>query len=419
MIRETVLPSGLRVLSESMPHVRSASIGIFADIGSAAEPASRRGISHLLEHMLFKGTKRRSARAIAEEMDAVGGNINAATDKESTMFYAHVVDRHLALALDVLSDMFLHSLFDPSDLEKEREVVLEEIHMYDDSPDDVLGDLFARTLWRGANLGDPTIGYAGTVTAIDRETLVAWHRERYAPSTVLVAAAGNLDHDALVAATAAAFAGFAGDAVPPPPERPAFTPDVQVSVDDTEQAYVLLGMPGLGMRDERRYALSVLDTILGGGASSRLFQAVREERGLAYEISSFQQSYREAGLCGISFGTSPERFQSALDVVVEELDRLLADGVGNDELVRAREHLKGNMTLVLESTANRMSRLVRNAIVHERQISAEEVEAEFDAVDAAAVDALARELYAPDKRGLCALGPLDPAQIRFARPQVA
>ena len=419
MIRETVLPNGLRVLSESMQHVRSASVGIFADVGSAAERAERRGVSHLLEHMLFKGTSRRSARAIAEEMDAVGGNINAATDKESTMFYAHVVDRHLPLALDVLADMFLHSLFEEGDLRKERDVVLEEIRMYDDSPEDVLADLFARTLWPGANLGDPTIGFAATVTAIDRDTLVAWHRDRYAPSTVLVAAAGNLDHDDLVAATATAFAGFSGTVAAPAPERPTFVPDVRITIDDTEQAYVLLGTPGLGMRDERRYALSVLDTILGGGASSRLFQAVREERGLAYEISSFQHCYREAGLCGISFGTSPERFQAALDVVVDELDRLLEDGVGIEELVRAREHLKGNMTLVLESTANRMSRLVRNAVVHDRQISAEEVEAAFDAVDCAAVDALARELFAPERRGLCALGPLDPALIHFARARVA
>ena len=381
MIRETVLPSGLRVLSESMPQVRSASVGIFADVGSAAEPSPRRGISHLLEHMLFKGTARRSARAIAEEMDAVGGNINAATDKESTMFYAHVVDRHLPLALDVLADMFLHSLLDETDLRKEREVVLEEIHMYDDSPDDVLGDLFAQTLWRGANLGDPTIGFAATVAAIERHELLAWQRDRYAPSTVLVAAAGNVEHDELVAAVAAAFAEFSGTATSPPPERPDFVSDVAVKVDDTEQAYVLLGTPGLGMRDERRYALSVLDTILGGGASSRLFQAVREERGLAYEISSFQHSYREAGLFGISFGASPDRFQTALDVVVEELDRLLDEGIRPDELARACEHLKGNMTL--------------------------------------AVDALARELFAPENRALCALGPLDPAQVRFARPTVA
>lgn len=419
MIRESVLANGLRVLTESMPQVRSATVGVFADVGSAAEPAERRGISHLLEHMLFKGTTRRTARRIAEEMDAVGGHLNAATDKESTLFYAHVVDRHLPLALDVLADMFLHSRFDGEELRKEREVVLEEIRMYDDSPEDVIADQFARTLWRGANLGDPTIGYASTVAAIDRDELVRWHRERYAPSTVLLAAAGNLDHDALVAAAEAAFAGFSGIAASPVPEQPRFFPTLDVRVDATEQAYAMLGMPGLGMRDERRYALSVLDTLLGGGASSRLFQAVREERGLAYEISSFQQGYREAGLFGVSFGTAPERVQAALDVVVGELDRLLDEGASEDEVVRAREHLKGTMTLVLESTANRMSRLVRNAVVHGRQIATEEVEDAFDAVDRDAVNSLARELLGPATRGLCVLGPLDPGAIRFAGPQAA
>lgn len=413
MIRTSRLSNGIRVLTESMPHVRSVTLGIWADVGSAAEPRERRGISHLLEHMLFKGTARRSARAIAEEMDAVGGNLNAATDKESTVFYAQVVDRHVPLAIDVLGDMFLHSALDPDDLRKEQSVVLEEIKMYDDSPDEVLNDLFARTLWRGSNLGDPTIGYAETVAAIDRSALVGWKRERYAPDSVLVAAAGNLDHDDVVASLEVALGAFTGTSPAPPAERPAFTPDVQVAVDDTEQAYIMLGMPGLSLRDERRYTLSVLDTILGGGMSSRLFQEVRESRGLAYEVGSFQQSYREAGLFGVSAGTSPERVQECIDVIVDELDRLLERGIADDELQRAREHLKGNLTLALESTPSRMSRLARNEIIHGRQIATEEVEAAFDAVERADVDALARELLGPERRGLCVLGPLDPDAIRL------
>ena len=414
MIRESMLPCGVRLLTEAMPHVRSATIGIFADVGSAAEPPERRGISHLLEHMLFKGTSRRSARRIAEEMDAVGGNLNAATDKELTVFYAHVIDRHLPLAIDVLADMFLHSTLDATELRKERDVVIEEIKMYDDSPDDVVNDLFARTLWHGAHLGDPVIGFAETVARIERETLADWHRTRYVPGTVTIAAAGNLDHDGLAAACAAAFAGFAGAGSAPSPEMPAFVPTVTITHDDTEQAYVMLGMPGLSMRDERRYTLSVLDTILGGGMSSRLFQEVREERGLAYEVSSFQQAYRAAGLFGVSAGTSPERVQECIDVIVEELDRFAADGATEEEVTRAREHLKGNMTLVLESTSSRMSRLARNAIVHGRQISAEEVETRFDAVDRDAVNTLARELLAPAQRGLCVLGPLDPDGVRLS-----
>jgi predicted Zn-dependent peptidase len=411
MIRESTLPCGVRLLTEAMPQVRSATIGIFADVGSADEPPERRGISHLLEHMLFKGTSRRSARRIAEEMDAVGANLNAATDKELTVFYAHVIDRHLPLAIDVLADMFLHSTLDANELRKEREVVIEEIKMYDDSPDEVVNDLFASTLWRGAHLGDPVIGFAKTVAAIERETLAEWHRSRYVPGTVTIAAAGNLDHDTLAALCSAAFAGFSGAGGAAEAEIPVFVPSVTITHDDTEQAYVMLGMPGISMRDERRYTLSVLDTILGGGMSSRLFQEVREERGLAYEVSSFQQAYRAAGLFGVSAGTSPERVQECIDVIVGELDRFAADGATEDEVARAREHLKGNMTLALENTSSRMSRLARNAIVHGRQISAEEVESRFDAVDVGAVNALARELLAPEQRGLCVLGPLDPDRV--------
>src|ERR1700738_1980174 len=267
MIRTTTLPTGLLVLTESMTHVRSATIGVWADVGSSFEPAEHRGISHLLEHMGFKGTARRTSRQIAEEMDAVGGAHNARPDKETTCFYAHVIDRQLSRAVDVLADMLQHARFAADDLVREQQVVLEEIKMYDDSPGEVLHDRFTRALWRGANLGDPTIGFAHTVSSIARDDLLAWRSTRYAPNTMIVTAAGNLDHDDLVNLAGDAFASFSGRAVPPVPERPRFTPAVDVTVDDTEQAYVLLGTPGLAMRDERRYALSVLDTLLGGGMS--------------------------------------------------------------------------------------------------------------------------------------------------------
>ena len=412
MIRSTVLPNGLLVLSERMAHVRSATVGVWADVGSSFEPAGRRGISHLLEHMVFKGTARRTARRIAEEMDAVGGELNAMTDKESTCFYAHVVDRHLPRAVDVLADMLLHARFDHGDLERERQVVLEEIKMYDDWPGEVVHERFTRTLWRGANLGDPTIGYAETVGSIAREDLVEWRATRYAPATMFLTAAGNIDHDALVRDAGEAFAAFGGDAQPLAPECPRFTPALDVTVDETEQAYVLLGTPGLGLRDERRYTFSVLDTLLGGGMSSRLFQSVREERGLAYEISTFQQGYRDAGLFGVSAGCTPERVQECVGVICDELDRLLHDGTTAAELDRVREHLKGNLTLALESTFNRMARLARNHLVHGRQISTEEIEARFDAVTADEVNELARELLAPSQRGLCVLGP---AAVRGVR----
>jgi predicted Zn-dependent peptidase len=413
MIEATTLPNGVRVLTEAMPQVRSATIGIWADVGSAAERPERRGISHLIEHMLFKGTHRRSAREIAEAMDRVGGNLNAFTDKESTCYYAHVIDRHVPLAIDVLGDMFLHSVFDPEELRKEQQVVLEEIRMYDDAPDDMIHDLFTRTMWRGAALGEPTIGYPETISSLDRAMLAGWMRERYAPQTVLVTAVGNIEHDSIVELVARAFAGFVGEATRSHVQVPALTPDVLVTTKDTEQAYVMLGTRGLSLRDDDRYVLSVLDTMLGGGMSSRLFQEVREKRGLAYSVYSFQQGYRDAGLFGIYAGTAPDRVQECVDVIVGELDAVL-EGVRDDEVELAREHLKGSLTLALESTSNRMMRLGRNELVYGRQITTEEVEARVDAVDRAAVERVARAVLAPQTRGLCILGPLDATMIRFA-----
>jgi predicted Zn-dependent peptidase len=418
MIAMSRLACGVRVLTESMPHVRSATIGIWADVGSSAEPAEKRGVSHLVEHMLFKGTCRRTARRIAEEMDGIGGNLNAFTDKESTCYYAHVMDRHLPIAIDVLGDMFLHSLFDADELRKEQQVVLEEIKMYDDSPDEMIHDLFTRTMWRGSDLGEPTIGHAETVTALESVHLRSWMAQRYAPQTVVVTAAGNLVHDEVVALVTAAFDGFGGEAASPAADRPRLTPDLSLTYKDTEQAYVLLGSSGLSLRDDDRYALSVLDTILGGGMSSRLFQEVRERRGLAYSVYSFQQSYRDAGLFGVYAGTSPDRVQECVDVICAELDGAVA-GVTEAEVALAREHLKGNLTLALESTSSRMMRLGRNELVYGRQISVEEIETQIDAVDRTAVERVARGVLAPETRGLCVLGPLAQGSIRFSAVRAA
>ncbi|MBV9440299.1 MAG: insulinase family protein [Candidatus Eremiobacteraeota bacterium] len=413
MIRVSTLPNGLRVLTDPMPHVRSATIGVWCDVGSGAEPPERRGVSHLLEHVAFKGTPRRTARAIAEQIDGIGGELNAMTDKEATCFYAHVVDRMLPLALDVLADVVQHALVAPDDLAREKQVVLEEIRMYDDSPGDVVHDRFSRTLWRGANLADPTIGFARTVEALSRDDVLAWRAARYGPATLFVAAAGNVEHDHVTALAGEAFAELRGDALPPAAERPRFVPAVDATVDDTEQAYILLGAPGLGMRDERRYALSILDAILGGGMSSRLFQRIREERALAYEVTTFQQGCREAGLFGVSAGCVPERAQECVDLIAAELDRVLEDGVADDEVRRAREHLKGSLTLALESTFNRMMRLARNHLVHGRDVSPDEVEQRFDEVQRGDVERLAADLLTPAQRGLCVLGPPEVRAIRL------
>jgi predicted Zn-dependent peptidase len=415
MYRKTTLPSGVRIVTEAMPAFRSASIGIWADVGSAAESAERRGISHLVEHMLFKGTQRRSARQIAEEMDGVGGNLNAFTDKESTCYYAKVMDQHLPLAVDVLADMFLNSKFDPDELAKEQKVVLEEIKMYDDSPDELIHDLFIQTMWDGSNLGAPTIGFAETVTALAPADLRAHMRRHYAPNSVVVAAAGNVDHDRVVELFSKAFAGFEGSCELPQPEAPVTKPNRLFRHKDSEQAYVVLGTRGLSVRDERRYVLSVMDTILGGGMSSRLFQEIREKRGLVYTVYSFQAAYRNAGLFGVYAGTSPQNAGECVAVIGEQLANLRDQRVTGDELHLAKEHIKGSLTLSLESTSSRMIRLGRSEFSLGRQLTTEEIEEKVDAVTAEEVQTLAQELLREENVGLCVLGPVDEASVEWNR----
>jgi predicted Zn-dependent peptidase len=287
--------------------------------------------------------------------------------------------------------------------------------MYDDSPDEMIHDLFIRTMWSGSNLGEPTIGYAETVSALTSDDLHGHLKARYAPNTVVFAAAGNVDHDAIVALIEQAFEGYAGWAKPPVPEQPRLTPATLVKTKDTEQAYVVLGTQGLSVCDERRFALSVLDTIVGGGMSSRLFQEVREKRGLAYSVYSFQQGYRGAGLFGVSAGTSPDSVQECLDVIVEELANIAETGPTETELNLAKEHIKGSLTLSLEASSSRMIRLGRNEFNLGRQMTIEEIEAAVDAVDYDTVSALARDCFAPDRLGLCVLGPVEDAVLRSQR----
>jgi predicted Zn-dependent peptidase len=413
--RKTTLPNGLRVLTESMPAVRSATVGIWADVGSAVEVRERRGISHLVEHMLFKGTTRRTARQIAETMDGVGGNLNAFTDKETTCYYAKVIDRHVPLALDVLADMFLNSTFEARELAKEQKVILEEIKMYDDSPDELIHDVFLQTMWSGSSLGEPTIGFAETVTGVTPDDLRAHMRTHYAPNSVVVAAAGNVEHDRFVELVSEQFDGFDGACVLPETERPATTPSRHVRYKESEQAYVVLGTRGIDIRDDRRYALSLLDTVLGGGMSSRLFQEIREQRGLVYSVYSFQAAYRGAGLFGVYAGTSRENVQACIDVIVDQFGRVRNVPISHDEFQLAKEHIKGNLTLSLEASSSRMIRLGRNEFALGRHVSAEEIERRIDAVTAAEVQDLARELLVDENLGLCIIGPVEESSIRWSR----
>jgi predicted Zn-dependent peptidase len=398
----TELPGGLRVVTETVPGVRSVSLGIWIGIGSRDESPLQAGAAHYLEHLLFKGTRRRTAVAIAEEFDAVGGDLNAFTAKEHTCYYAHVLDTDLPLAVDVLADVVTDATLAPPDVEVERGVVLEEIAIRDDDPEDLLGELFDEALFGEHPLGRPVIGSEESVRGMSRETLHEFWRGEYTTPRMVVAAAGNLVHDEvveLVSAALAAAAQRAGSAVPVPPRRPAPVtltagPQLVLRPDDTEQAHLLLGGPGLSRHDPRRSVLTVLNTALGGGPSSRLFQQVREQRGLAYSVYSALSCYSDAGSFSVYAGCAPERLDEVVTVIRAVLAEVAADGLTPAELVRAQGNLRGGIVLGLEDTPSRMNRIGRSELDHGRQRTVTESLDRIAAVTTEQVAALAAELLA-------------------------
>jgi predicted Zn-dependent peptidase len=416
---KTVLDNGVRVITEHIPAVQSAAIGLWVGVGSSHEDAPVRGISHLIEHMLFKGTPTRNARQIAETMDSVGGYLNAFTDKEVTCYHGRVVDAHVPLAFELLADMFRHAKFDPNDLRNEQQVILEEIRMYEDAPDEVSQDLFVRSVWAGSPLGEPTIGYAETVSGITRDVIGNYMRARYTPDRVVVTAAGHVEHADFVKLVQHWLRSMDGsfDGVEPPP--PAFRPAVTGKHKDSEQVYVLVGAEGTSASDDRRYALSVLDAILGGGMASRLFQEIREKRGLAYSVFSSHNAYRGGGIFSISASTSPKNAEEVVSLIRAELVRMANDGVSHDELSRAKEHIKGSLLLSMESTSTRMIRLGRSELNIGRHVSTAEVTARIDAVTKEEVDAMARRLFAQHKMALTVLGPVDSQRMASAFESLA
>jgi predicted Zn-dependent peptidase len=398
----TELPGGLRVVTETVAGVRSVSLGIWIGIGSRDESPRQAGAAHYLEHLLFKGTRRRTAVAIAEEFDAVGGDLNAFTAKEHTCYYAHVLDTDLPLAVDVLADVVTDATLAPPDVEVERGVVLEEIAIRDDDPEDLLGELFDEALFGDHPLGRPVIGSEESVRGMSRETLHQFWRGEYTTPRMVVAAAGNLVHDEvveLVGAALAAAAQRAGSAAPVPPRRPAPAtltagPQLVLRPDDTEQAHLLLGGPGLSRHDPRRSVLTVLNTALGGGPSSRLFQQVREQRGLAYSVYSALSSYSDAGCFSVYAGCAPERLDEVVTVIRAVLGEVAAHGLTPAELVRAQGNLRGGIVLGLEDTPSRMNRIGRSELDHGRQRTVTETLDRIAAVTTEQVAALAAELLA-------------------------
>lgn len=387
-IRKAVLPSGLRIVTEELPTVRSAAFGVWVNVGSRDESPSVAGASHFLEHLLFKGTKRRSAMEISSSIEAVGGEMNAFTGKEYTCFYARVLDENLPLAIDVVSDLITSSVVVPADVDAERGVVLEEIHMRDDDPGDLIHDLFTETLYGDTPLGRPILGSVESITGMSRTSVNGYYRRKYRPSDLVIAVAGNFKHEDVVRDTKRAFAadGFLAERAKPSEPRSAASVkhqgmgEFRVMAKETEQAHVLLGVPGVSRNDERRFALSVLNAALGGGMSSRLFQEIREKRGLAYSVYSYTQQFAGSGLFGVYAGCQPGKVHEVLKITRDILADVEANGLRDEELDRAKGQARGGLVLGLEDTGSRMSRLGKSELMYGDLKTIDQMLAEIDAV---------------------------------------
>ncbi|MEV1053241.1 pitrilysin family protein [Streptomyces sp. NPDC049887] len=416
-VRKTTLPGGLRIVTETLPSVRSATFGIWAHVGSRDETPSLNGATHYLEHLLFKGTHRRSALDISAAVDAVGGEMNAFTAKEYTCYYARVLDTDLPLAIDVVCDMLTGSLILDEDVDAERGVILEEIAMTEDDPGDVVHDLFARTMFGDTPLGRPVLGTVDTINALNRSQITRFYRKHYDPTHLVVAAAGNIDHATVVRQVRRAFEQAGAltrtDARPVAPRdgRRKLRTAGRVEVLDrrTEQAHVVLGMPGLARTDDRRWALGVLNTALGGGMSSRLFQEVREKRGLAYSVYSYTSGFADCGLFGVYAGCRPNQVHDVLKICRNELDRVAGEGLPDDEIDRAIGQLSGSTVLGLEDTGALMNRIGKSELCWGAQMSVDDMLANIAAVTPDDVRAVAREVLG-QRPSLSVIGPLKDKQ---------
>ena len=412
-VRRTVLPGGLRVVTENLPGVRSAAFGIWVGVGSRDETPAQAGAAHYLEHLLFKGTARRSALDISAALDAVGGEMNAFTSKEYTCFYARVLDVDLPLAIDVVSDLVTSALKRAADVDSERDVILEEIAMRDDDPGDLVHEEFADAMFGPTPLGRPILGTVETIEAITPRAIRGFYRRQYRPENMVIAAAGHVDHATVVRLVKRAFggAGFLdGDASPAVPRAGAFRTrgagDVRVLTKSTEQANVVLGVPGLARDDDRRFALGVLNSALGGGMSSRLFQEIREKRGLAYSVFSFASHYADTGMFGVYAGCMPKKVDDVLAITRDELVKVAAEGLTADELLRGKGQLRGGLVLGLEDTGSRMSRIGKAELLTGRLWSTAEVLAAIEAVDIDDVKEIAGSLLETTPT-LAVIGPFD------------
>ncbi len=403
-VRMGRLSNGLRLVSQDMPALETASLGAWVNTGARHETAALNGASHLLEHMAFKGTERRDAYAIAAEIEAVGGHLNAYTSREQTAYYAKVLKEDQALAMDLLGDILCHSQLADDELAREKDVVIQEIGQAHDTPDDIIFDHFQEIAYPGQAMGRPVLGSAEGVAALGREDLFGYLAERYTAADMVLAAAGNIDHDRLMDLAEQAFGGIA-PGPGPGCERARYEGGDFRLARDLEQLHMVLGLDGIAYDDDDFYALQVLSTLLGGGMSSRLFQEVREKRGLAYSVFTFAASYVDGGLFGVYAGSGGEEGRELLEVVCDEL-RKVCDGVDQEEVARARAQLKSGLLMALESSYSRCEQLARQTLIYGRVKSVAEIVAAVDAVDAAAVEACMRRLLAGGAPAVASLGPV-------------
>jgi predicted Zn-dependent peptidase len=414
-VRRTELPNGMRILTEAIPAMRSVSVGIWVGVGSRDESPGQSGCSHFLEHLLFKGTGKRSALDISAAIEAVGGETNAFTTKEYTCYYARVLDADLPLAIDVMCDLVASSELSEADVETERGVILEEIAMRDDEPADEVHDRLSAVLYGSHPLGRLISGTVDTITPMSRQKILSFYRKRYIPPAIVISVAGNLDHTKVVKLIREALAGtpLGGAEVatplahrPPRSAVPAARPRVTVQVKDTEQAHIALGTLGLSRDDPRRFAMGVLNSALGGGMSSRLFQEIRERRGLAYSVYSYTSSYADTGLFAVYAGCAPGKVDEVLDLARHELAMVAAEGLTEAEVARGKGMLKGSLVLGLEDTGSRMTRLGKGELLHDELLSVDELLTAVDAVTIDDVRSIAGEILGAPL-SLAVVGPFD------------
>jgi predicted Zn-dependent peptidase len=407
-IQKTVLPNGLTILTEEMQQIRSVSIGVWVRSGSRHEAPELNGISHFVEHMVFKGTKNRTALDIARQMDSIGGNMDAFTGKECICFHAKVLDEHLPIAVDVISDLVLNPLFELKDITREKGVILEEIKMDEDNPDYLVHEIFIQSFWKDHPLGKPILGTKETVRRLQQDALFNFYRERFAPGNLVISAAGNLRHEQIVALIGERFGGLAA-------QKNGFhsaPPRVYAKVNTRnkkalEQVQICLGVPAISISHEQRYVSYILNTLLGGGMSSRLFQKIREEQGLAYSIYSDLNPYSDTGCLCVYAGTSKDSAPNVVKQIVAEFRDLADDLVPADELRRVKDQLKGSLMLSLESSTSRMSNLARQEMYFERFFDLDEIIQKVEAVAAEDIRELSRQMFRPESTAVTVLGNLD------------